>query len=206
MPCGSTGAGALNEGRDVNPGDTHMRSRRHCGRSHAQRRPGRESRRHTTVRASAWRSWPSLNEGRDVNPGDTSTTQVRPRRRRSPLNEGRDVNPGDTQDASAPGDTSSTRCSPKTPWHAQRRPGRESRRHGGRAAASHGVDHAQRRPRVRSALNEGRDVNPGDTRRSPGTQRPAAPLNEGRDVNPGDTRAARDVRRDVHGRSTKAGT
>ena len=38
----------------------------------AQRRPGRESRRHAT-----WRSCPrrsaTLNEGRDVNPGDTSS-------------------------------------------------------------------------------------------------------------------------------------
>ena len=62
--------GTLNEGRDVNPGDTA-----------AVRRP---------LTGSI-----TLNEGRDVNPGDTRSG-TRPRHRLAPLNEGRDVNPGDT--------------------------------------------------------------------------------------------------------------
>ena len=60
----------LNEGRDVNPGDT--------------RRP-REDAADDPSTASA------LNEGRDVNPGDTTRQGAAQR------NEGRDVNPGDTR-------------------------------------------------------------------------------------------------------------
>ncbi len=67
------------------------------------------------------------------------------------------------------------------PLPAQRRPGREPRRHHGRVS-----------PTVARnvALNEGRGVNPGDTRQPKLKQvgRPA-PLNEGRGVNPGDTGA-----------------
>ena len=90
----SGGSTALNEGRDVNPGDTHPRVR--------------------TPSAPA-----SLNEGRDVNPGDTQRHGRGPAGA-VPLNEGRDVNPGDTRRRTERG--ASVRA-------AQRRPGRESRRH-----------------------------------------------------------------------------
>ena len=60
-----------------------------------------------------------LNEGRGVNPGDTSASASGSCSAR-PLNEGRGVNPGDTRNAETPASTSST---------AQRRPGREPRRH-----------------------------------------------------------------------------
>ena len=61
----------------------------------------------------------ALNEGRGVNPGDTARPAPR-NALRSALNEGRGVNPGDTpKDAMM----SSSRD------RAQRRPGREPRRH-----------------------------------------------------------------------------
>ena len=87
----------------------------------AQRRPGREPRRHVNVKplagrihgrstkAGAWNpgdtpgtGWSgpatcsALNEGRGVNPGDTRGGRLPRGRRWSPLNEGRGVNPGDT--------------------------------------------------------------------------------------------------------------
>ena len=110
-----------------------------------------------------------------------------------PLNEGRGANPGDT-----------TRRRPLR-WvveGAQRRPGREPRRHAGRPYRAMGCSvrstkAGARTPAIRrrayaaaravAALNEGRGANPGDT---PGLGRhraaPAA-LNEGRGANPGDT-------------------
>ena len=62
---------SLNEGRDLNPGDT-------C-----------RSLNHIVFRQA------SLNEGRDLNPGDTRGYN-RVNRTPSTLNEGRDLNPGDT--------------------------------------------------------------------------------------------------------------
>ena len=62
---------ALNEGRGMNPGDTHPESSRPC----APRR--------------------ALNEGRGMNPGDIRDC-ARPGRAASALNEGRGMNPGDT--------------------------------------------------------------------------------------------------------------
>ena len=70
---GFGGVGSLNEGRDVNPGDTSADSGVPVPRLLA------------------------LNEGRDVNPGDTRAWR-RPWRAPATLNEGRDVNPGDTRD------------------------------------------------------------------------------------------------------------
>ena len=88
-------AAALNEGRGANPGDTAAawafaatcvgaqrrpgrEPRRHCRVSGtapddltAQRRPGREPRRHTTASSSSGACAASLNEGRGANPGDT---------------------------------------------------------------------------------------------------------------------------------------
>ena len=71
-----------------------------------------------------------------MNPGDTLEFRGR-HHRDPPLNEGRDVNPGDTTCASA-GSTSTT--------SAQRRPGRESRRHGLRLDTTFVRNVAQRRP------------------------------------------------------------
>ena len=134
----------------------------------AQRRPGREPRRHPTAEQETTGRGPSLNEGRGVNPGDTCQQRHRLQAMAS-LNEGRGVNPGDTGTPSA---------SLTLPSIAQRRPGREPRRHGRVRRARHGA---------RPALNEGRGVNPGDTGRCSGPFASCSPLNEGRGVNPGDT-------------------
>ena len=69
--CASGDPTALNEGRDLNPGDTLYAIENDFGR------------------------FSSLNEGRDLNPGDTGRG-VRLTCARSTLNEGRDLNPGDT--------------------------------------------------------------------------------------------------------------
>ena len=177
---------ALNEGRGVNPGDTAASSTSPAICGNAQRRPGREPRRHSAP-SSNWQPcrYAQRRPGREprrhpiliLSGADVAIP---------PLNEGRGVNPGDT-------------CSTVPIWHqrahAQRRPGREPRRH-------------PRSPRSRcspSPLNEGRGVNPGDTRRRRGASRSRGALNEGRGVNPGDTgheaqRFAVEV-----ARSTKAG-
>ena len=142
----AAGAHPLNEGRGVSPGDTakdptsgsavHSAQRR-PGReprrhltppstSHsddcAQRRPGREPRRHPRSRGAAWSSTTALNEGRGVSPGDTPSRCSSARRAgASPLNEGRGVRPGDTR----PAPCGRNHCRRL----AQRRPGREPRRH-----------------------------------------------------------------------------
>ena len=110
---------SLNEGRDLNPGDTCETGCPFCSNSTA------------------------LNEGRDLNPGDTLTRDCalgRP----NPLNEGRDLNPGDTPRSSSrsrtadplnegrdlnPGDTCWNGQTILAATNAQRRPGPESRRH-----------------------------------------------------------------------------
>ena len=86
---------------------------------HAQRRPGREPRRHSRSSSAAAPDPGPLNEGRGANPGDTADTGD-VQRTLSALNEGRGANPGDT----APG----AEYRP-APHRAQRRPGREPRRH-----------------------------------------------------------------------------
>ena len=63
--------GSLNEGRGVNPGDTPVRRRVGTPSPYAQRRPGREPRRHATTTRRARSGTTALNEGRGVNPGDT---------------------------------------------------------------------------------------------------------------------------------------
>ena len=63
---------ALNEGRGVNPGDTGQWLRRSSKEAEiAQRRPGREPRRHAGGKLLVARRPVALNEGRGVNPGDT---------------------------------------------------------------------------------------------------------------------------------------
>ena len=69
--------------------------------------------------------------------------------------------------------------------NAQRRPGREPRRH---ALEVSRLGRCTYQP-----LNEGRGVNPGDTRRLRAGWWRATALNEGRGVNPGDTRGGERV-------------
>ena len=112
---------ALNEGRGANPGDTQVVMTAEGHRRGAQRRPGREPRRHLRGphrRGSTYRR-------------PRSTLAVRT------LNEGRGANPGDTRKCLA------CKC-----WHhpAQRRPGREPRRH-----RHHHPTQQRRRPRSTKA-------------------------------------------------------
>ena len=162
----------LNEGRGVNPGDTasvvprlhpgHQRSTKagastpatrltdgraeSAGGAIAQRRPGRQPRRH----------WNSGNSA----PVAAATAQRRPGRQPR-RHEARNA----PQKTSPPRSTKAGASTPATlaPFHtgcdcysdAQRRPGRQPRRHQ--------ADSRREYARVRS-LNEGRGVNPGDTR------------------------------------------
>ena len=110
---------ALNEGRGANPGDTRGQRAVLRRRPIAQRRPGREPRRHFGLCAQGFSGSSPLNEGRGANPGDTrQVTTLEPKT--YPLNEGRGANPGDTHGCSTMGVPLSV---------AQRRPGREPRRH-----------------------------------------------------------------------------
>ena len=103
---------------------------------------------------------------------------------------------------------------------AQRRPGREPRRHveveridarlGQRSTKAGARTPATRRtPAARAsraaALNEGRGANPGDTCGPAGRRRASKALNEGRGANPGDTFQAVAVHGAGRQRSTKAG-
>ena len=144
----------LNEGRSVNPGDTHLARLFHDDGTacFAQRRPERQPRRHAISRTAATGRSRPLNEGRSVNPGDTRlqqavtsaldgvTAQRRPERqpRRHACiadhRAGRSVNPGDTPAALNegrsvnPGDTP-PRDGATPAETAQRRPERQPRRH-----------------------------------------------------------------------------
>ena len=165
----SSHGGPLNEGRDVNPGDTRAR------------------------RCRGWQAPRPLNEGRDVNPGDTAgrievaehgearstkAEMLIPATRGctarlgtncTALNEGRDVNPGDTRPVVPVLDghrVRSTKAEMLIPATLPAPPDRCC---------------------CRWPLNEGRDVNPGDTTRHITRPPWSGALNEGRDVNPGDT-------------------
>ena len=163
----------LNEGRGANPGDTPRTGSMHWSYMPvAQRRPGREPRRHASRASHRRCECGSLNEGRGANPGDTAPPPAAGTRRWRPLNEGRGANPGDTSRSLAdssggrtlnegrganPGDTSESTVSLWLRDRAQRRPGREPRRH---------LYPGFSDPMFRVPLNEGRGANPGDTRRS----------------------------------------
>ena len=184
----------------------------------AQRRPGREPRRHAGVVRQAPSALRPLNEGRGANPGDTMNFRAgwtRP----SALNEGRGANPGDTlpraraavTDDGAlnegrganPGDTFMAPPGLMTSTRAQRRPGREPRRHARRVAAPMPTSPlAQRRPgrepRRHSAVSRDHEYMKLRSTKA-GARTPATPagrsgsgtasraLNEGRGANPGDT-------------------
>ncbi len=165
---------SLNEGRGANPGDTRVRiSASRPAATGAQRRPGREPRRHPRAGSRRRARGATLNEGRGANPGDTPVGCLT-RPQSVPLNEGRGANPGDTSPR-----TRSCTC----PRDAQRRPGREPRRHRGPSRSARGA--------ARRALNEGRGANPGDTPHHPVMEYSYSSLNEGRGANPGDTSFAR---------------
>ena len=226
----------LNEGRGANPGDTRPASGTDEYLHRAQRRPGREPRRHVGghaprplredlrstkagARTPATPAHPRpaataaapLNEGRGANPGDTGEERERLRHRLGALNEGRGANPGDTSPHTI--QRGSIRC-------AQRRPGREPRRHRARAPPTSSPSTAQRRPgreprrhlevRPAHARGAGRSTKAGA--RTPATRTDRcrgganrSTLNEGRGANPGDTLDTLPPR--AHGpfRSTKAG-
>ena len=192
--------------------------RRHAGRttapdgfSPAQRRPGREPRRHRP-RAGDPRRDRLIAQRRPGREPRRHRAAPPPRSgRRRPLNEGRGANPGDTAGVGFQTALSA---------FAQRRPGREPRRHLDGRPATHRERRrstkagartpatrwpAPRGPCRRPALNEGRGANPGDTATKARSGTCSASLNEGRGANPGDT-PARQARDGPAGvRSTKAG-
>ena len=183
----------------------------------AQRRPGREPRRHRIAATNASTMAPNAQRRPGREPRRHHGTRDNNGPCRRPLNEGRGANPGDTHRWA---------IHPYGRAHAQRRPGREPRRHLLTVAPGTHSRTAQRRPgreprrhpfasistRAPWSLNEGRGANPGDTRRhhaqrsgrarstKAGARTPATrqgrprrpvrrlPLNEGRGANPGDTR------------------
>ena len=201
----------------------------------AQRRPGREPRRHVLLAMDLARAQARSTKAgarTPATPGTAGRALQGARRStkagaRTPatrrwsagsarpggaLNEGRGANPGDTGDLTA---------GPSQRLRAQRRPGREPRRHTPSAAATCCSSPAQRRPgreprrhlpaRMQDrALGRRRSTKAGA--RTPATRcrpperlRRAEPLNEGRGANPGDTRLFRVARLRHRRRSTKAG-
>ena len=134
---------ALNEGRGANPGDTPNPPAPSPGRMSAQRRPGREPRRHNRCRSTIPPRYRAQRRpGREprrhfyipkmLHAGSYRSTKAGARTPATPqraarcappsgaLNEGRGANPGDTVQ-SEPAAAGRGR--------AQRRPGREPRRH-----------------------------------------------------------------------------
>ena len=149
------------EGRGVSPGDTRARQFSPLLlASHAQRRPGREPRRHRPARWRRAAPAGSLNEGRGGNPGDTCSSS--PPRATGPLNEGRGGNPGDTtagglgRATSSPRSTKAGAGTPATLRHAEglaMGSGRLTRAGAGTPAThpevapiAHATQSAQRRP------------------------------------------------------------
>ena len=202
-------AQALNEGRGANPGDTSNVVILWLATMVAQRRPGREPRRHVRPALHDPPAIP-LNEGRGANPGDTwgpARSTARPRSaQRRPGREPRRHRPA----------TSTLQLT----QGAQRRPGREPRRHGCWRRVGDWDCHAQRRPgreprrhpsasrtgwTIRWSLNEGRGANPGDTPATSARSCGPPTLNEGRGANPGDTGSGPGRVSDDASRSTKAG-
>ena len=125
----------------------------------AQRRPGREPRRHTRERRAPSTASAPLNEGRGANPGDTRGSTRRRSSRGAALNEGRGANPGDTlcgRDSwsSRPRTLNEGRgANPgDTRWTGENRPGsnRRSTKAGARTPATLGQGPSIRRP-LRSA-------------------------------------------------------
>ena len=202
--------------------------------SGAQRRPGREPRRHvgrtgrdgrgTRRSTKAGARTPAtpcgprrrrrrpdpLNEGRGANPGDTRQPSGSRAAARA-LNEGRGANPGDTivGDQGQPHDRlRSTKAGARTPaTQAPCPPAAPAADplNEGRGANPGDTVESHLTAGAPHPLNEGRGANPGDTRRARPGPAGAPALNEGRGANPGDTRSARRGGIDDVRRSTKAG-
>ena len=147
---------SLNEGRGANPGDTRVRPADISSRRRAQRRPGREPRRHRpaaragrperarSTKAGA-RTPATLHEVRRLVDDERRSTKAGAR---TPATRGRTVG-GSGADAALnegrganPGDTPRVVPLPVRSKPAQRRPGREPRRHpsGGRRPHHDHVD------------------------------------------------------------------
>ena len=175
-PRGAAGStAALNEGRGANPGDTRPAVDRVLMLCFAQRRPGREPRRHS-IRVQGSRAYLRLAQRRpgreprrhspSTAPGSLVVTAQR-RPGREPRRHA--VRPLDAAHALMLRSTKAGARTPATP------------------AAGRLRQHVFGEP-----LNEGRGANPGDTgvaRRHRPSARDA--LNEGRGANPGDTRPPR---------------
>ena len=138
---------SLNEGRSLNPGDTHSVIGGVATVMHAQRRPESEPRRHSGSSVRPPTIGTALNEGRSLNPGDTSSASRPPSVHRTTAQRRPESEPRRHVH-----DTAALRIEEA---HAQRRPESEPRRH------------PPSRPRGRwcraRPLNEGRSLNPGDT-------------------------------------------
>ena len=188
----------------------------------AQRRPGREPRRHRAGTRASRSATPALNEGRGANPGDTSgsrrrstgssTAQRRPGReprRHFVVQEGDQiVGVAQRRPGREPRRHAVACSSRQTSVHAQRRPGREPRRHmvdraGVPGAVVRSTKAGARTPATPAGPGLGTAGRSRSTKagaRTPATRRrrtPAAPtprtLNEGRGANPGDTWRARPI-------------
>ena len=208
----------LNEGRGANPGDTRRTRLTRTTTALAQRRPGREPRRHCcnlfiyavtslrSTKAGARTPATPLLGHDDAVRVDRSTkagarTPATPAscatRRRSPgssLNEGRGANPGDTPRRRRAGQRRrprSTKAGARTPatraaagdaagrpCRAQRRPGREPRRHRPSVSSSWRSRPAQRRPgrepRRHLRLDAGAETDHGRSTKA-GARTPATP-------------------------------
>ena len=196
----------LNEGRGVSPGDTgDIGGAKIRVQYHAQRRPGRQPRRHSRRRSLQLAGAPerSTKAGASA-PCDTFRRQAcNLAELPHPLNEGRGVSPGDTSS----GRTSES-CRRRS--GAQRRPGRQPRRHCRSAKAHHRMCLAQRRPgrqprrhdwgaSTSASVAEYAQRRPGRQPRRHSTFRElvekqtldfSGSLNEGRGVSPGDTESS----------------
>ena len=162
---------ALNEGRGANPGDTCQARPGPRAPTAAQRRPGREPRRHSRQPDPPWSPTRPLNEGRGANPGDTH----RSRRLAWPSSSAQ-RRPG-----REPRRHSGTATCSRRARIAQRRPGREPRRH---------LDDVPKPPHADRRSTKAGARTPATRARDPGAPASTSPLNEGRGANPGDTHAA----------------
>ena len=185
----------LNEGRGANPGDTSSSSAGSPNRPSAQRRPGREPRRHQRIRDAGLdcddaqrrpgreprRHPPTIFQAQSQKTGAQRRPGREPRRHLETSSRPAARNRAQRRPGREPRRHSTpTGAIRPTSSSAQRRPGREPRRHPPSAAW---------RPGTAPSLNEGRGANPGDTRQGVDDEPHHRPLNEGRGANPGDTRS-----------------
>ena len=169
----------LNEGRGANPGDTRAMLRAApAALKRAQRRPGREPRRHDGLWLLAGRITPRSTKAGARTPATRAGRAALRRPAPCPLNEGRGANPGDTPDVSrASGNVRehrSTKAGARTP--ATRPPGhlagnhgpRRSTKAGARTPATPAASAPSAAPRRRAQRRPGREPR---RHLPPGTQR-----------------------------------